>query len=171
MPDEKAKPTGKDRRDQIAALLLRGYTRREVLAWARDHSGWGLADSTVDDYIRAARDDIKHPNSIDLESAWYEAHDRTKAMLREAITMVKESPDPVSKERALALQLKIEGELNKLLGVYSPQVHKVEVEGAVALLDMPKEQLYENLARRLAIAEQKKKLIDMPQDEGESDEQ
>lgn len=160
----------RQREERIADMRLKGYTRREIIKWAREESGWGVSERQVDTYIKGAREILCHANSVDREAAWHEAHDRFHGWLREAQAMVDNAEDNVSRDRAIRLAQSIETEMDKLLGLNLQRASHTDVTMTVALIDLPNDEFVEKIVRGIALAEKQMKLIDtqiVEEEEGE----
>lgn len=169
------KPEGKHkqtlwREQQVAEMLLKGYTRQEIVRWGMSDKGWGICESQMDKYIAGARETIKNPANVDVDAERHQAHARFSRLLREAEELIQKSGDDINaRARAISLVQSIQVDMNKLLGT-NQQTQQVEITTRVPLIDMPPERVWEEIAQRWALSEQHIRLIDAPQDEGETDE-
>lgn len=90
--------------EQFAELILRGAQRRDVIAFAKPR--WRLNDRQIDYDIAAARARIRQSAHIDREFEIGQAVRRLTLMLALAL-----------KDGSVALALKIQHELDRLLGL------------------------------------------------------
>jgi hypothetical protein len=99
-----SKAEQEQRIEQFAELILRGAQRRDLIAWAKPR--WGIQDRQLDKVIKAARERIGQSAHVDRSFEIGQAVHRLTLFMAQAL-----------KEGKLALALKAQHEINRLLGL------------------------------------------------------